>query len=518
MKRLVFTSIEQKLRAVIVATAAIALLLVTVAFVVSAAVTYRRAIRQELTALANIIGMNATAAITFGDQKSAAMTLESVSAKPYIKAAALILPEGTVFASYGDAGKAVAKLMQSLSGPERVAGDRRKALADYREHAGRAWNWDLDEDVIVPVLLDGQQIGMVIVNSSLVELYHRLEGFFVMVILITYVAIGIAYVVATRLQRPFLDPILHLVETTKVVSDRKDFSVRAVKQSNDELGQLVDGFNAMLSQIQKRDADLERYAAELRDGNEELKSFIYSAAHDLRSPLVNIRGFTGELGRAAQEIQEITDKHAANLPDEGRQRLQALIREDIKPAMGFIGTSIERMSGLINALLKLSQLGQRELRPELLDLQDIVQISVRSLQHQINTKNAAVEIGDLPPVTADRIAMEQIITNLLDNAVKFLPTDRPGRIVIGSRHTDAGTVYYVEDNGRGIQRDDMPKLFRIFRRLGAQDAPGEGVGLAYVKTLVKRHGGHIWCESEPGHGSVFAFTIPRDDQAPPIGR
>ena len=515
MKRLVFTSIEQKLRAVIVATTAIALFLVTVAFVVNEAVTYRRAIRQELTALANIIGRNAVAAITFGDQKSVAMTLESVSAKPQIKAAALILPDGTVFARYGTPAKAVAHLMRSLSGPGHSAKDRQKALADYKQHAERAWTWDGDEDVVVPVLLDGQEIGMVIVNSSLSDLYHRLEGFFVMVILITYVAIGIAYGVATRLQRPFLDPILHLVQTTKMVSDRKDFSVRAIKQSNDELGQLVDGFNAMLSQIQKRDADLERYAVELQDGNEELKSFIYSAAHDLRAPLVNIRGFTGELGRAAQEIQEITEKHAANLPGNIRQRLSALIGEDIRPAMGFIGTSIERMSGLINALLKLSQLGHRDLRPEPLDLRDVVQTSLRSLQHQIDLKSAVVEIGDLPAVTADRLAMEQIMTNLIDNAVKFLLPDRPGRIVIGSRQTEEGTVYLVEDNGRGIPRADMPKLFRIFRRLGAQDAPGEGVGLAYVKTLVKRHGGHIWCESEPGQGSVFSFTIPQQDPAMP---
>jgi hypothetical protein len=511
-----FTSLHQKLRAIIVATTGIVLLIVTLAFVVNEVITYRRAIRQELTALANIIGMNATAAITFGDHKSAALTLESVGAKPHIKSAALVLPDGTVFATFGAPGGTTEKLKLLLSGSGNPAGDARRALADYKRHAEQAWSWDGDEDVIVPVLLDGQDIGMVIVNSSRIELYERLEGFLVMVFLITYVALGIAYGVATRLQRPIIEPILQLVHTTKAVADSRDYSVRVTKRSSDELGQLADGFNEMLSQIQKRDADLERYAAELQDGNEELKSFIYSAAHDLRAPLVNIRGFTGELGRAMQEIEEIAEKHAVNLPDGSRQRMAALVREDIKPAMGFIDTSTERMSGLINALLKLSQLGHRDLRPEPLDLREIVHTSLRSLQHLIDQKNTVAEVGDLPAVSADRMAMEQIITCLLDNAVKFLSPFRPGRIIIGSRQTEEALVYFVQDNGRGIPKSDMPKLFKIFRRLGAQDVPGEGVGLAYVKTLVKRQGGRIWCESEPDKGSTFFFTIPRQSEPPPV--
>lgn len=513
---LVFTSLKQKLRAVIMATTAIVLSVVTLSFVVNEAVTYRRAMREELTALANIIGQNAAAAITFGDQKSAIMTLQSVSAKPHIKSAVIFLPDGALFASYGSPGEALARVMPPVSGPRRSAADSRTALAEFRRHAEQAWTLDGDEDVVVPVHLEGQEIGVVAINSSLVDLYDRFRGFFALVVVITLLAMGTAFVVATRLQRPIIEPILQLVNTTKAVADSRDYSARVARQSSDEIGQLVDGFNEMLSQIQKRDAHLERYAAELQDGNEELKGFIYSVAHDLRAPLVNIRGFTGELGRAAREIQEIVEKQAENLPEEIRHRTAALVREDVQPATGFIGASVERMSGLINALLKLSQLGHRQLRLEPLDLREMAQMSLRSLQHQVNEKNAVVEVGVLPEATADRLAMEQVITNLLDNALKYLSPGRPGRILISSRQTAEGTVYFVQDNGRGIDANDMPKLFKIFRRLGSPDVPGEGVGLAYVKTLVKRHGGRIWCESEPGRGSIFFFSIPQHEVRQPV--
>jgi signal transduction histidine kinase len=493
---------------IIVATTTIVLVLVTLAFVANEAITSRLSIRQELTALANVIGRNATAAITFGDQKSAAATLASLSAKPHVASAALVLPDGTIFAYYEAPGETANTLRLLLSGSGHPAGDTRKALADYLQRSEETWNWDGNERVIVPLLLEGKEIGKIIVNSSLCELYDRLKGFLVLMMLITYVAIGIAYWLAIRLQRPILEPILQLVDATRAVSRQRDYTIRARKQSNDEIGQLVDGFNEMLTQIQKRDADLERYAAELQDGNEELKSFIYSAAHDLRAPLVNVRGFTAELGRAMRELQDLTAKHEDSIPEEIRRRIDAIVQDDVVSAMEFIDSSADRMSGLINALLKLSQLGYRDLRPEPLDMKELVKASLHAMKHHMDRKSIAVEVGELPPATADRIAMEQIIMNLLDNAMKYLSPERPGSIVIGSRESEDGTVFFVQDNGRGIREDDLPKLFKIFRRLGSPDIPGEGIGLAYVKTLVKRHGGRIWCESEPGKGSVFSFLIP----------
>jgi signal transduction histidine kinase len=176
--------------------------------------------------------------------------------------------------------------------------------------------------------------------------------------------------------------------------------------------------------------------------------------------------------------------------------------------MKFIGSSVSRMDALISAILVLSRLGHRELKPEPLDMTEVSKSILSSLAHQIEQRKTVVTIGELPPLTADKLAMEQIMGNLLDNALKYLDPVREGMIAITAGHNGEEIVFHVSDNGRGIAQEDMHKVFELFRRAGKQDVPGEGMGLAYVKTLVRRQGGRIWCESEPGKGTTFSFTIP----------
>jgi signal transduction histidine kinase len=167
------------------------------------------------------------------------------------------------------------------------------------------------------------------------------------------------------------------------------------------------------------------------------------------------------------------------------------------------------MDSLINGILKLSRVGLQEIKPEAVDTGELTRSIMRYLAHQIEERNTVISIGPLPEVYADRASMEQIFGNLLDNAVKFLDADRPGRIWIEAETTPYFAVFHIRDNGRGIAEADLEKIFEIFRRAGRQDVPGEGVGLAYVKTLVKRQGGRIWCASRIGEGSTFSFSIPR---------
>src|SRR4030067_941515 len=121
---------------------------------------------------------------------------------------------------------------------------------------------------------------------------------------------------------------------------------------------------------------------------------------------------------------------------------------------------------------------------------------------------AEVTIGPLPDLVVDKTAAEQIFGNLLDNALKYLEPSRPGKIEVTAEQNAGETIVPIRDNGRGIAKEDAQKVFELFRRVGKQDVPGEGMGLTYVKTLVRRLGGSIWCESEPGVGSAFSFTIP----------
>jgi PAS domain S-box-containing protein len=247
--------------------------------------------------------------------------------------------------------------------------------------------------------------------------------------------------------------------------------------------------------------------AELTVANEEIKRFAYIVSHDLRAPLINLKGFASELRVACDVLQAALPAALPHLDVPQHADISRALDQDIPEALGFIETSVSRIDHLIRAILHLSRLGRRELRFELLDMQALVQETVQTLAHQIAQRHVHVSVEPLPTVLADRTAMEQIMGNLLANAVAYLDPDRSGKIVVTGERRPEVTVLHVHDNGRGIAAADIPRVFEPFRRVGKQDVPGEGMGLAYVQTLVRRHGGDIRCHSTPGIGTTFTFTI-----------
>jgi PAS domain S-box-containing protein len=269
--------------------------------------------------------------------------------------------------------------------------------------------------------------------------------------------------------------------------------------------QRIKEFEQELSQLNEK---LKNSYHDLQERNEELKAFVYSISHDLRSPLVNIKGFSGELGNSLKDINALMNKCVLHLDPEEQARLQGITQNDIPAALNFISTSSDKIDDLINSFLKLSRIGRRELVLEEIDMGSLVRTLVRSFAEQIRDHGITVNIGDLPPTVADRTAMEQIVGSILDNALKYREPDRRGVVEITGVQTVSETIYHIKDNGRGIAADDVYKVFDLFRRVGSQDVPGEGMGLAYAKTLIRRHEGRIWCESELGKGSTFTFTIP----------
>jgi signal transduction histidine kinase len=166
------------------------------------------------------------------------------------------------------------------------------------------------------------------------------------------------------------------------------------------------------------------------------------------------------------------------------------------------------MDGQINSILNLSRIGRKELKLEPVDMKLVIDNILASLAHQIEERSVTVKTAKMPVIMADRVSMEQIMGNLLDNAIKYLMPGRPGKLSIAAMKRDGEYLFKVEDNGRGISADEVHKVFDLFRRAGRQDTPGEGMGLAYVKALVRRHSGRIWCESELGNGSTFQFSLP----------
>ena len=280
-------------------------------------------------------------------------------------------------------------------------------------------------------------------------------------------------------------------------------SVREAKAAHDELALL--------------NVDLERRVSErtanLKEANDEIQRFAYIVSHDLRSPLVNIMGFTGELEalrndvltRAAQANRAL-GKGDGVRPDAADKA----IAQDFDEALWFIRSSITKMDRLINAILEISRLGRREFRAEEIDLDKLVRTLAADFSHRTEKGSIRLSVGRLPTIVNDRLALEQIISNLIDNAVKYVRDEVPGQIAVTAGATDAPMVEIsVVDNGRGIAERDLERIFDLFRRSGAQDRPGDGIGLAYVRTLVRRLGGTVRVMSRLGEGSTFTIVLPR---------
>ena len=282
-----------------------------------------------------------------------------------------------------------------------------------------------------------------------------------------------------------------------VAQDAESKSVRMVGIAEDITGR---------RQAEER---LRRYSAELAETNEELQCFTRIVSHDLRAPFVNLKGFSSELRHSIDTLRKSEGILLARLPEPERASLAQVLQETIPEALGFIESSVIRMEHLTSALLRLSRASQRELHIEELDAEALLRRTLRTLRHQIETGLIAVKTGPLPRITSDGTAIEQIFANLLDNAIKYMDPQRPGQIEVTAEETAEETVFRVRDNGRGIAEDDMDKVFVPFRRLGAQDVPGEGVGLAFVRALLHRLGGKIECHSQLGVGTTFRFTLPK---------
>jgi PAS domain S-box-containing protein len=241
--------------------------------------------------------------------------------------------------------------------------------------------------------------------------------------------------------------------------------------------------------------------ADLRESNDEIQRYAYIVSHDLRAPLVNVMGFTSELEETRAEVRAALEGH----PQAER------IDSDLGEALGFIKAAVNRMEALIAAILKLSREGRRQFMPEPLDMTALLRSVADAQRHQAEAAGAVVTIApDLPSIVADRLAVEQVFGNLLDNAVKYLDSSRLGRITVTARSAGTrGVCFTVTDNGRGIAARDHTRIFELFRRSGAQDRPGEGIGLAHVKALIRSIGGRIDMTSKLGAGTTFSVTLPR---------
>ena len=258
------------------------------------------------------------------------------------------------------------------------------------------------------------------------------------------------------------------------------FLVRRSARARDEAeAQLRDNNLNLESTVQERTADL-------REANEEIQRFAYIVSHDLRSPLVNIMGFTSELEELRGDIFKriATLGRGASAPlvpdnasDDAEPALDGTdkqLSQDFTEALGFIKSSIGKMDRLITAILNLTREGRREFQPVPIDTSELIKGIVSTVAHQAAEANAQIRIEPLPEIVSDRLALEQIFSNLIDNALKYLKPGVPGDITVRGRTKLGFAIFEITDNGRGIDPKDHQRIFDLFRRAGTAGPAGTG--------------------------------------------
>jgi signal transduction histidine kinase/DNA-binding response OmpR family regulator len=510
-------SFKRRLTAITTVAAGGGLFLACAAIATYEMMAYRDRLVQTLATEAQIVGSNAASAIVFEDPDSAAATLKALRAEPHIVSAALYKPSGVLFAAYTRDAAAAGEVL-----PRAPAG----RLEGHEFMGGRL-------SLYRPVIVDGAAMGVVVLEADLVEMQGRLFRYAFILLAVLVAAMAVAQMTASRLHGTITEPVLSLVETAKVVSARRDYSVRAVARGRDELGLLVTAFNDMLDQIQERDVALQR-------ARDDLEGQVAERTRNLEVEIVErklleeaLRTKNVELEEQSRRVLEATrlkSEFLANMSHELRTPLNAIIgfaelMHDAKvgpislahkDCLQDILTSSRHLLQLINDVLDLSKVeaGKMEFRPEKVDLARLVG-EVRDILRGLSAEKRirmAVQIDPaLGEVVLDPGKLKQVLYNFLSNALKFTPDG--GGVAVRARGEGPDEFRLeVEDTGIGIRPEDLPRLFTEFQQLDASASkayPGTGLGLALTKRMVEAQGGRIGVSSTPGQGSVFFAVLPR---------
>jgi len=262
-----------------------------------------------------------------------------------------------------------------------------------------------------------------------------------------------------------------------------------------------------LTELKRLEKKREQLLTELAQKNRELEQIVNVTSHDLRIPLVNIDGYTKIIGESLDKVISILDSDRVSA--EVKEEIASIVEKDIPEAEKFISRSVVKMESLLSGLLQISRIGRLEHKEVKIDMNKMISVIHDTSKFQIDKAGVNLEITELPSCKGDETQINQLFSNLIDNALKYLDPARLGVIKISGHKENGSSVYCVEDNGIGIKPEHQGKIFEIFHQLEPRKAEGEGLGLTIVNKVVERHNGKIWVESELGKGSKFFVSLQR---------
>jgi signal transduction histidine kinase len=477
-------SIRDKVMYVVLATTFVALVVAAVALVVYETITYRDATIADLTTQADLLALTSAPALAFNDPAAASENLSMMRVRPGVLAAAVYDRDGGLFAIYRKPDAYADVPEHPVADGVRVAGDR--------------------IDVQQPIVERGERVGAVYVVARY-ELTRRLGNYLVILGAVLVMSLGVAFIVSALMQATVTAPILEVTDVAGRVIDQRDFSLRVRRSSDDEIGTLVDAFNAMLAEVGRRAEEIEasnrslqsemieRRSAEdaLRAADRRKDEFLATLAHELRNPLAPLRNGLALL------------KLADERPDLARDARDMMERQ------------LDQMVRLVDDLLDVSRIatGKLALRRARIDLKDVLAAAVETARPFIAARGHALELKlpDEPmPLDADATRLSQVFANLLNNAARY--TDPGGRITIEASVAGREVVARVVDTGIGIDPAMLDKVFELFAQADQsleRPTAGLGVGLTLARSLVALHGGTVVAQSEGrGKGSTFVVRLP----------